>query len=126
MLTRAVERVADHAKAVLRLETALAAAELKTKLAAVGLGIALLVTGGIFGLFGLGFLLAAAAAALATFLSTWLALLIVALVLLGLATALALVGLGRLKKGTPPVPEQALTEARLTTAALKGSGNGAH
>jgi hypothetical protein len=27
-----------------------------------------------------------------------------------------------IKKGTPPVPEQALMEAKLTTEALKGNG----
>ena len=38
----------------------------------------------------------------------------------------SLLGLGALtslKKGSPPVPEQAIREARLTTEALKSDGN---
>ena len=59
------------------------------------------------------------AAALATFLSTWLALLIVTLGLLALAALLGVLALKKIKKGTPPVPEQAIREAKLTTEALK-------
>jgi len=36
-----------------------------------------------------------------------------------LAGLLALLALGRFKKGTPPIPEQAIREARLTTEAIK-------
>ncbi len=36
---------------------------------------------------------------------------------------LAVIGIGRLRKGTPPIPEQAIAEAKLTTEALK---NGHH
>jgi hypothetical protein len=53
----------------------------------------------------------------------WLALLIVtgALVLVG--GLLAAFGLASIRRGTPPVPEQALEEARLTAEAVK---NGTH
>jgi hypothetical protein len=77
----------------------------------------------VFALFGLGFALATVAAALATFLSTWLALLIVTGALFLLVGALAAVGIAVVRKGTPPVPEQAIAEAKLTTEALK---NGHH
>lgn len=73
----------------------------------------------IFGLFGLAFVFATIAAVLATFLATWLALLIVTLLLFMLAGGLGLLALGRIKKGTPPVPQQAIREAKLTTEALK-------
>ena len=79
----------------------------------MGLGAAIL------GLFGLGFVFLTIAAALATFLSTWLALLIVTLGLFALAGLLGVLALGKIKKGTPPVPEQAIREAKLTTEALK-------
>jgi hypothetical protein len=115
----AAKLVADRASAIVRLELQLAAVELKRKVIALGLGIGLLLAAAIFGLFALGFLLATAAAALATAVSTWLALLIVAGSLLGLAGLLAFVGIGRVAKGTPPVPEQAIAEAKLTTEALK-------
>jgi Putative Actinobacterial Holin-X, holin superfamily III len=119
----AAKLVADKVSAIVRLEIALAVAELKKKVVALGLGIALLVGAGVFGLFALGFGLAAAAAGIATALSTWLALLIVFGGLIGLATLLGLLGIGRIARGTPPVPEQAIAEAKLTTEALK---NGHH
>jgi hypothetical protein len=119
----AAKLVADKASAIVRLELALAAAELKKKVVALGLGIGMLVGAVLFGLFALGFGLATIAAALATFLSTWLALLIVAGGLFVFAGLLGLLGIKRLAKGTPPVPEQAIAEAKLTTEALK---NGRH
>ena len=51
--------------------------------------------------------------------STWLALLIVAGGLFLLAGLLGAIGIARLRKGTPPVPVQAIEEAKLTTEALK-------
>jgi hypothetical protein len=67
----------------------------------------------------LGFAFATLAAVFATFLATWLALLIVTALLGGLATLLGLLALGRIRKASPPVPEQALYEAKLTTEAIK-------
>ena len=115
----AVKDVADHAKRVVSLEIELAKLELTRKVASLGVGIGLGVAAAIFGLFALGFGLAAIAAALATFLSTWLALVIVTAALFLLAGVLGVLALGRIKKGTPPVPEQAIHEAKLTTEALK-------
>ena len=118
----AAKQVAEHASALARLEMELAQLELKAKVAKIGLGAALLIGAAVFGLYGLGFGLAAVAAVIATTLSTWVALLIVMGGLFVLALLLALVGLGRLKKGTPPVPEQAITEAKLTQDAIKSHG----
>lgn len=118
----AAKQVADHAKALVGLEVELAGLELKRKLGALGLGIGLAVGAAVFGLLALGFLFATAAAALATFLSTWLALLIVTVFLLLLAGLLGLLGRKRIQRGTPPVPEQAIAEAKLTTEALKSNG----
>ena len=115
----AAKTVAEHASAIARLEIELAALELKRKVTALAVGIGMAVGAAIFGLFGLGFGFATIAAALATFLSTWLALLIVTLGLFALAGLLGVLALGRIKKGTPPVPEQAIREAKLTTEALK-------
>ncbi|MBA3841284.1 MAG: phage holin family protein [Actinobacteria bacterium] len=115
----AVKQVAEHASGIARLEVELAALELKQKVAALGIGIGLAVGGAVFGLFMLGFGLATIAAVLDTFLSTWLALLIVTVALGVLAGLLVLLGLGKIRKGSPPVPEQAIREAKLTTGALK-------
>jgi hypothetical protein len=119
----AAKAVADRARSIVRLELELAAAELKKKVAALGLGIGLLAGAALFALFALGFAFATAAAALALVVSTWLALLIVAGALGAFAALLGALGVGRLRKGTPPVPEQAIEEARLTTEALKNGRN---
>ena len=119
----AVKEVAEHASTLARLEVKLAVLELKRKIVSLGLGIGLAAGAGIFLLFALGFGLAAGAAALALVFSTWLALLIVFGGLLLFALILALVGLRAIKAGAPPVPEQAVAEARLTTEALKRNGS---
>ena len=114
-----VKSVSEHASALVRLELELAALELKTKVTSLGIGIGMALGAAVFGLFALGFAFATVAAALATFLSTWLALLIVTLFLGALASILLVLGLSRIKRGTPPVPEQAIREAKLTTEAIK-------
>jgi len=123
MIGGAAKLVADKASSIVQLELALAAAELKRKLRALGLGIVMVVGAAVFVVFGLVLGLATIAAALATVFSTWLALLIVTGGLFVFAGVLAVLGIGRIKKGTPPVPEQAIAEAKLTAEALR---NGKH
>jgi DMSO reductase anchor subunit len=118
----AAKTVAEHASALARLEMELASLELKQKVAKLGIGAALLIVGGLFGLYGLGFGLAAVAAAIDNVLPTWLSRLIVMGGLFLLAGLLAIIGLGRIRKGTPPVPEQAIAEAKTTQAAIKSNG----
>ena len=120
----AARQVAERASAIARLELELASLEIKRKIGALGTGIGLGVGALVFALFALGFGLAAAAAALATFLATWLALLIVMGILLLLTAILGMLALRAVKKGTPPVPQQAITEAKLTTNAIKSDGGG--
>jgi hypothetical protein len=119
----AAKQVAEHASALARLELELATLEVKRKVAALGVGIGLVVGSGVFLLFALGFGLAAGAAALALVVPTWLALLIVFGGLALFSLLLALIGLKAIRKGTPPVPEQAVAEARLTTEALRSNGS---
>jgi hypothetical protein len=118
----AAKQVAEHASVLARLELELALLEVKKKVAALGIGIGLGVGGLLFALFALGFTFATVAAALATAVSTWLALLITTLILFGLAGTLAVLALVLIRKGSPPVPQQAITEAKLTTEALKRDG----
>jgi uncharacterized membrane protein YqjE len=113
------KEVAEHASSLVRLELELATLELKRKVANLGIGIGLAVGAALFALYALGFLFATIAAGLATAMSTWLALLIVTLGLLIVTAILGLIGFSRIKKGTPPVPEQAIREAKLTSDALK-------
>ncbi len=118
----AAKVVAERASSIVRLELELAAMELKRKVKALGFGIAFALGAALFLLFMLGFALATVAAALATAMATWAALLIVTgILLVGVATLGAL-ALLKIKKGTPPVPEQAIREAKLTAEALKSNG----
>jgi len=118
----AAKQVAEHASSLARLELELAGLELKKKVTALGIGIGLGIGAAVFGVFGLWFVFATIAAGLATAMSTWLALLITTGILFGLAAILGVLALGRIKKGTPPVPEQAIEEAKRTTEALKSNG----
>src|SRR5438045_6113763 len=119
----AAKQVAEHASSLARLELELAALELKKKVAALGIGIGLGAGGLLFAVFGLGFTFATIAAALATTLPWWAALLITTAILFFLAGTLAVIGILMIQKAKPPVPEQATAEARLTTAAWKTDGN---
>jgi len=123
-LGSAAKGVAEHASALVRLEVELAKLEIGKKVGSLGAGIGLGVGVAVVGVYMVGFLFATIAAALATFLSTWLALLIVTLFLLLVAGVLGLLAFNRIKRGTPPLPEQAIEEARLTSEALKSDGHG--
>jgi len=118
-LSGAARRVADHARSLVQLELRLAVTEIKHKAAALAAGIGLVAAAAVLGLLALLFGLAAATAAIATALSVWLSLLVMFGGLLLTAGLLGAIGAGLLRKGTPPVPEQALEEARLTTEALR-------
>src|SRR5918911_1341954 len=122
-LGQAAKEVTERLSTIVRLELQLASLELKKKVGALGLGIALGVGAVLFALFGLGFLFATIAAALATVVATWLALLIVTVSLLVVGATLGLVALRAIKRATPPVPQEAIREAKLTTTALKGDGS---
>ena len=119
----AAKNVAERASALVRLELELATLELKRKVVSLAFGIGFGLGAAVLLLFALGFGIAAGAAGIATVTSVWLALLIVTGGLVLLALVLGLLALRAVKKGTPPVPEQALREARLTTEALKRDGN---
>jgi protein-S-isoprenylcysteine O-methyltransferase Ste14 len=121
-LGAAVKEVAERTSAIVRLELELAAMELKRKVVALGLGIAFALAAAVLLLFVLGFAFATLAAGLATTMSTWLALLVTTGIILLLVLILGLLAASRIKKGTPPLPEQAIREAKLTTEALKSDG----
>jgi hypothetical protein len=122
-LGASAKQVAEHASALARLEVELATLEIKRKIASLGRGIAFGVVAVLLLLYALGFGLAAAAAGIATATPVWAALLIVTgvlVILLALFGALAAVSI---KRGAPPVPDQAIREAKLTSEALRHDGN---
>lgn len=123
-LSDATRRVADHARSLVQLELKLAAAEIKRKLVALGVGIGLTITAALVGFFALAAGLAAGVAAIALVLPVWLSLLVAFGGLLLLAGVLGAVGAALLRRGTKPLPEQAIEEARLTAEALRnGQGS---
>jgi uncharacterized membrane protein YqjE len=121
-LGASAKEVAEHASSLVRLELELATLELKRKATALGFGIGFGIGAAVFAFFGLGFVFATSAAGLATAMSTWLALLIVTLGLFVLAGILGLLAARKIQKGTPPVPEQAIREAKRTSEVLKANG----
>jgi Putative Actinobacterial Holin-X, holin superfamily III len=120
----AVNEIAAHARSIARLELRLAGIELKEKVAALGIGVALAVSAVVLGLFAAGFVLATVAAALALVLPTWLALLLVTLVCAGAAVALGVVGVSAVRRGSPPLPRYAIEDAKLTAQAVTRNGSG--
>jgi uncharacterized membrane protein YqjE len=119
----AAKQVAEHASALAKLELELAGLELKQKVGALGSGAVLGVGAAVVALYAVGFLLATIVAALAIVLDTWLALTLVTLGLLAIAAILAFVAVRRIKRGSPPVPKQAIREAKLTSEALRSNGH---
>jgi uncharacterized membrane protein YqjE len=118
-LSSAAKVFADRASSIVKLELELASLELKRKVRSLMGAAGLAVGAVVLAFFGLLFLLAAAGAALALVLATWLAMLVMFAILVGIAIVLGIVGLRLIRKATPPVPEQAIEEAKLTAEALK-------
>ncbi|MGX7828664.1 phage holin family protein [Actinokineospora sp. 24-640] len=118
-----ISRVGDQVSRLVRDELALAKTELRQKGKRLGTGVALGGAAGVLAWFGLAALLVAAGAALALVLPVWAAALIVAGALLLTAGVLAAVGVGDVRKGSPPVPEEAIESTRRDVAAVK---EGAH
>jgi hypothetical protein len=115
----AARELRDRARSIVRLEIELALLEIKRKLGRMALGAGLGAGAAFVALFALGFLAAGGAAALALAVPVWAALLIVGGALLGLTGLLGFLAVRSFKAGTPPVPEEAIEEARLTTETLK-------
>jgi uncharacterized membrane protein YqjE len=122
-LGSAAKQFAERASTLVRLELELAALELKRKFRLLATGIALGAIAAVLLVFAIGFGLASAAAGIATATPVWLALLIVTLGLVLVVGLLGWLAQRAIKKATPPVPEQALLEAKLTTEALKHDGH---
>ncbi len=119
----AAKQVAEHASTLAKLEIELAGLELKRKAGAFGAGVGLGIGAAVVALYAVGFLFATVAVALATVLDLWLAVLLVTVGLFALTATLGLLAVMRFKRATPPVPEQAIREAKLTTEALKANGH---
>jgi uncharacterized membrane protein len=97
--------------------------ELTEKLKSLGIGVGFFAGAAFFGFFAFAVLVAAAILGIAEALPGWLAALIVAVVLLLITAILVLVGVRKLKKGVPPVPEKSIESVMNDVRAIKGMGN---
>ncbi len=118
----AAKEVVDRARSIVRLEVELALLEIRRKLVRIAVGIGLGAGAVVVALFAVGFLAAGVAAAVALALPVWASLLIVGGALLVSAIVLVLLAWTSIREGSPPVPEEAIEEARRTTETLRADG----
>jgi membrane protein implicated in regulation of membrane protease activity len=114
-----VRQVKARATSLVRLILELGQLEAKRKAAALGKAAAFGITAAVLVFYAVGLLLAAAAAGLNETLSLWLSLLIVAVVVLLIALVLVLLARRFARAASPPVPSQAVDEARRTADTVK-------
>jgi hypothetical protein len=96
--------------------------ELTKRLASLGIGIGLFVFAGLLAFFLLAVLIAAAVLGLATVFPAWLAALLTAAGLLIIIIVLVLIGVASVKKGIPPVPQEAIDSLKKDVNVVKGLG----
>ena len=114
-----VKDLAEQVSRLVRDELALAQAEMTSKGKRAGTGVGMLGGGGVFALYGVGCLLAAAVVGLASVVTAWLAALIVGAAVLAVSGVAALSGQGQLKKARPAVPEQTVGSVKADVAEVK-------
>ena len=95
-----------------RQEVELAKAELSVKAKQAGAGTGMLGGAGVLGLYAGGALIGAAIAALSLAMATWLAALIVGVVLAAAAAIVALTGKKKVQEAMPPVPERSVESVK--------------
>lgn len=105
-MAQLLRRLSDQTSLLVREEVALAKAELSEKGRRASRGAGMFGGAAVFGLYGVGALTAAAILALSLAVASWLAALIVGVVLLALAGIAALAGKKQVERATPPMPQQ--------------------
>jgi uncharacterized membrane protein YqjE len=107
-----VKQLSEQVSRLVREEMRLAQLEMSRKGKQAGLGMGVLGGTGLTALYAVGCLLACAIIALSGVVAAWLAALIVGAALLAVSAAAAVAGKGRLRRATPPLPEQAAESVR--------------
>jgi predicted lipid-binding transport protein (Tim44 family) len=107
-----VKELSEQTSTLVRKELALARAEMTQKGKTAGIGAGMFGGAVLMGALALGALTAFLILALSIVLDEWLAALVVALLYGTIAGALALIGKGKVKEATPPVPEQTKASVR--------------
>jgi hypothetical protein len=114
-----VARLSDDTVRLVRDEIRLAGAEMTQKAKTAGVGAGLVGGAGVFAVYGLGTLIAAAVISLSIVVAPWAAALIVAGALFLLAGTTALVGKKEFSKAGPPLPTEAVQSTKEDVDELK-------
>ena len=124
-LAQAIQEATDKASLLVREEIELAKAEMTEKVTKLIRGAVVGIVAGIFAVFGLIYLLDAAACGIwqasGTDTSFWIGFLVVAVVLFLLGALAALIAYRAVKKGSPPTPAMAIEEGRLIKETVSSS-----
>ena len=123
-----VKDISELIPRLVRDEIKLAQIDLTRKGKQAGMGAGMLSGGGLIALYGIGCLIAAAIIAIAGAIAAWLSALIVGAALLAVAGIAAMAGRARLRKASPPVPEQAMASVQADIREIKDElhDKGAH
>lgn len=116
-----VARLSDEVSQLIRDELRLAQLELKQKGKRLGVGAGLTGVAGIAAFLGAAALVTAAIAAVTIVLPVWASALVVAGAVFLVAGILALTGIGQAKRSSPPIPTQAIEDAKRDIETVKES-----
>src|SRR6266487_3952036 len=105
-----VKTMTEQVSVLIREELKLAQLEMANKGKQAALGAGMFGVSGVVALYGVACLLACAIIAISGVVSAWLAALIVGAALLAVAGLAVLLGKQRMRKASPPVPEQAVAD----------------
>jgi uncharacterized membrane protein YqjE len=114
-----VKEITELVPRLVRDEVKLAQLELTRKGKQAGVGAGMLGGSGLVALYAVGCLIAAAIIAISGVLRPWLAALIVGAALLAVSGLAALIGAGRLRRATPPVPKEAIDSVQADVREVK-------
>lgn len=114
-----VKQLSEQTATLVRQEMKLAQTELQQKGKKAGIGAGMFGAGGLVAFFGAATLIAAAVLGLATAVDSWLAAVIVGVVLLLVAGVAALLGKKQIEQAMPPAPEQAVQSVKRDVDTVK-------
>ena len=114
-----VKQLSEQVSTLVRDELKMARLELARKGKFAGFGIGLYGASGLVALYAVACLIAAVIIAIAGEIRPWLAALIVGVALLAVSVVAALVGRSRVRRATPPMPQQAFEGTKADVGEIK-------
>jgi hypothetical protein len=118
-LGQLVSEISEQAARLVRAEIDLAKAEITGRAQQLGVGAALVAVGGVLALYLLAAGIALTIIVLDLWVDLWLAALIVCVLLLIVIAILVLIGINRIKAGSPPTPAKAIEGVQEDIATVK-------